>query len=76
MIEIIFSVLAIFLFVKAIGLTFKITWGAAKIAASVLLAIAVPVFILLAVFVGGFILLLPVALIAGAIALLKAFGNK
>lgn len=72
MLEIIFSILAIWLFFKAIGLAFKLTWGAAKIVATVLLAIAVPVFILLAIFVGGFVLLLPVALIAGAVGLLKA----
>ena len=72
MIEIIFSILAIWLFFKAIGLAFKLTWGAAKIGATILLAIAVPAFILLAIFVGGFVLLLPVALIAGAVGLLKA----
>lgn len=74
MLEIIFSILAIWLFFKAIGLAFKITWGAAKIVATILLAIAVPVFILLAIFVGGFVLLVPVALIAGAVGLLKACG--
>ncbi len=72
MIEIIFSILAVWLFFKAVGLAFKLTWGAAKIVATILLVIAVPVFILLAIFVGGFILLLPVALIAGAVGLLKA----
>lgn len=72
MIEIIFSILAVWLFFKAIGLAFKITWGATKIVATILLAVAVPVFILLAIFVGGFILLLPVALIAGAVGLLKS----
>ncbi|MBQ7837979.1 MAG: hypothetical protein IJ395_05095 [Clostridia bacterium] len=74
MLEIIFSILAIWLFFKAIGLAFKITWGAAKIVATILLAIAVPVFILLAIFVGGFVLLVPVALIAGAVGLLKVCG--
>ena len=74
MLEIIFSILAIWLFFKAIGLAFKLTWGAAKIVATILLAIAVPVFILLAIFVGGFVLLVPVALIAGAVGLLKACG--
>ena len=72
MIEIIFSILAVWLFFKAIGLAFKITWGAAKIVTTILLVIAVPVFILLAIFVGGFILLLPIALIAGAVGLLKS----
>ena len=72
MIEILFSILAIWLFFKAVGLAFKITWGAAKIVATILLTIAVPAFILLAIFVGGFVLLLPAALIAGAVGLLKA----
>lgn len=72
MLEIIFTILAVWLFIKAIGLAFRLTWGAAKIVATILLVIAVPAFILLAIFVGGFILLLPVALIAGAVGLLKA----
>lgn len=74
MIEILISILAIWLFFKAIGLAFKITWGAAKVIATILLVIAAPAFILLAIFTGGFILLLPVALIAGAVGLLKACG--
>lgn len=72
MLEIIFSVLAVWLFIKAVGLTFKLAWSAAKVAATILLVIAVPAFILLAIFVGGFVLLLPVALIAAAVGLLKA----
>ncbi len=72
MLEIIFTILAVWLFIKAIGLAFRLTWGATKIVATILLVIAVPAFILLAIFVGGFILLLPVALIAGAVGLLKA----
>ncbi len=74
MLEILFSILAIWLFFKAIGLTFRVTWGAAKIVATILLAIAAPAFILLAIFTGGFVLLLPVALIAGAVGLLKKFS--
>ena len=74
MLEILFSILAIWLFFKAVGLTFRVTWGVAKIVATILLAIAVPAFILLAIFAGGFVLLLPVALIAGAVGLLKKFS--
>ncbi len=72
MLEIIFTVLAIWLFIKAVGLAFKLTWGTAKIIATILLALSVPVFIVLLVLFGGFALLLPVALIAGAVGLLKA----
>ena len=71
MIEILISILAVWLLVKAIGLAFKITWGAAKIVATILMALAIPIFIVCVVFVGGFFLLIPVALIAGAIGLLK-----
>ena len=70
MIEIIISILAICLFVKAISLAFRITWGVAKIAAVVLMILAVPIFIVCMIFAGGFVLLLPVALIAGAIGIL------
>ena len=76
MLEIIFTFLAVWLFIKAVGLAFKLTWGAAKIGATILLALAVPAFILLAIFAGGFILLLPVALIAGAVGLLKACSRS
>lgn len=76
MLEIIFdiavTVLCIWLFIKAIGLAFKLTWGAAKIVATILLVIAVPALILCLVFAGGLVLLLPVALIAGAVGLLKS----
>lgn len=70
-IEIIISILAICLFAKAISLALKLTWGVTKIIATILMILAVPVFIVCLVFAGGFILLLPVALIAGSIGLLK-----
>ncbi len=71
MIEIIFTVIAIVLFAKAIGLVLKLTWGAAKIVAVILLALAAPVFIVCLLAMGGFLLLIPVGLIAGTIALIK-----
>lgn len=71
MIEILISILAIWLLIKAISLAFKITWGVAKIVATILMVLAIPIFIVCLIFVGGFFLLIPVALIAGAIGLLK-----
>lgn len=71
MIEILISILAIWLLIKAIGVAFKITWGAAKIIATILMVLAIPIFIVCLIFVGGFFLLIPVALIAGAFGLLK-----
>ncbi|MBR5234076.1 MAG: hypothetical protein IKW03_07680 [Clostridia bacterium] len=72
MFEIIISILAICLLVTSIRLAFKITWGVAKIIATILMILAVPIFIVCLVSAGGFVLLLPVALIGGAIGLLKA----
>ena len=72
MLEIIFTILAVWLFFKAIGLAFKIGWGVTKIVATVLLVLAVPVVILCLIFAGGFALILPVALIAAAAGILRA----
>ncbi len=71
MTEIIISILAIILLIKAISLTFRITWGLAKIVATILLVLAVPIFIVCLVLVGGFFLLIPVGLIAAAIGIIK-----
>lgn len=72
MLELLIIVLFIWLFCKALKLTFKVAWGAAKIAASLLFAIAVPLLVLCLVFAGGILLLIPVGLIALALGLLKA----
>ena len=72
MLELIITVLALWLLIKAIGLALKITWGTTKIVASILITLAVIVFIFCLIFVGGFILLLPTALITGVLGLLKS----
>lgn len=71
MTEIIISILAIVLLIKAISLTFRITWGLAKIVATILLVLAVPIFIVCLILLGGFFLLIPVGLIAAAIGIIK-----
>ena len=72
MLELFAVVLFCWLFFKALGLAFKVAWGTAKIAASILFTIAVPMLVLGLVFAGGVLLLIPVALIAIAFGLLKA----
>ena len=72
MFELLVIILFCWLAFKAIGLALSLTWGAAKILASLLFAIAVPVLIVCLLFAGGVILLLPLALIGGAVGLLKA----
>jgi hypothetical protein len=57
---------------KAVGLALKLTWGVAKIAASILIGLAFPVLIVCFVFVGGIALLVPVIMIAIAAGILKA----
>jgi len=72
MLEILAVVLFCWLFFKAMGLAFRVAWGTAKIAASLLFAVAVPMLIGGVVFAGGILLLLPLILVAIAFALLKA----
>ena len=72
MLDLIITVPFCWLFFKAVGLAFKAAWGTAKILASLLFAVAVPMLIVCLVFAGGVILLVPVALIAVAFGLLKA----
>ncbi len=71
MLEILVTLLSLWLFIGCIKLTFKLAWGTTKIIASVLLALAVPLLILCLIFAGGVVILLPALLIAGAFALLK-----
>jgi len=72
MMELLVVILFCWLFFKAVGLAFRVAWGTAKILASVLFALAVPLLILCLVFAGGVFLLLPLALIGIAFGVLKA----
>ena len=72
MFELLTIAIFIWLLVKAIGLAFKLTWGVAKVTASILIGLALPVLIVCFVFVGGIALLVPVAMIAIAAGIVKA----
>lgn len=72
MFELLTIAIFIWLLVKAVGLALKLTWGVAKIAASILIGLAFPVLIICFVFVGGIALLVPVVMIAIAAGILKA----
>lgn len=71
MLEIITVAIFIWLLVKAIGLALKLTWGAAKIIACILMVAALPVLVVCLVFVGGLALLAPIGIIALAAVILK-----
>ena len=72
MFELLVIAFFIWLLVKSIGLAFKLTWGVAKIVASVLIGLAFPALMVCLVFVGGIALLVPIAMIAIAAGILKA----
>lgn len=72
MFELLVIILFCWLSFKAIGLALTITWGAAKILATLLFLIAVPVLFACLLFAGGIVLLLPLGLISGAVCVLKA----
>ena len=72
MFELLTIALFIWLVSKAIGLAFKLTWGVAKVAASILIGLALPVLIVCFLFVGGIALLVPLAMVAIAGGIIKA----
>ena len=72
MFELLTVIVFVWLLVKAVGLAFKLTWGAAKVVASILMVIALPALIVCLVFAGGIALMIPVAVIAAAVGILKA----
>lgn len=71
-----FELLSVLVFIwlmgKAVGLAFKLTWGLAKITASILMGLAVPVLIFCFVFAGGILMMVPLVMIAIAAGILKA----
>lgn len=72
MLEVLTVFVCVWLFWNVLKLFFKITWGAAKVIAVLLVIAALPALIGCLLFAGGVLLLLPVALIAIAWGLLKA----
>ncbi len=75
MFNIIITVVFIWLMIKAIGFALKLTWGTARIVASILIVIALPVLILFLLFAGGVLLLIPLAMVGIAAGVLKSCIN-
>ena len=72
MFELLTIIVFVWLLAKAIGLAFKLTWGMAKIVASILMVLALPLLIVCLLFVGGAILIVPVAMIGIAAGIMKS----
>ena len=72
MFELLVLIAFVWLFIKAIGLAFKVTWGLAKVVAFILFALALPSLIGCFLVASGIALLIPVALVGAACGILKA----
>ena len=72
MFELLTVAIFIWLLVKAAGFALKLTWGVAKIVATILIGVALPVLVVCLVFAGGIVLLVPLVMIAIAVGILKA----
>ena len=72
MLEIFTTVLFCWLSFKLLGRFFRMAWGIAKLIATLLFVIALPMLVLCLLFAGGMLLLVPLGLIALAFGILKA----
>ncbi len=72
MMELIITILCIWLFFKGLGLALRMTWGVTKFIVSLLFTIAIPLLIFCLVFAGGLIILVPLGLLGLAFGLLKS----
>ena len=71
MLDILFTILFCWLFFKAMGIAFHVAWGTAKLIASLLFIVALPLLVLMLIFAGGLLLLIPVIMVTIAWAILK-----
>lgn len=72
LIEILCTILFVWLFIKVLGLVFKVAWSLTKVLATILFVMALPALIVCFIFAGGLLLLVPVGLLGLAFALLSA----
>ena len=71
MFELLITIFFIGLLVKGIGLVLRLSWGLTKIAAGILMVLSLPVLILFLIFAGGLLLLIPIAMVAAAVGMIK-----
>ncbi len=72
MFDLLVLVVFVWLFVGAIRLAFRVTWGLAKIVATILFILALPALIVTLLAASGVALLIPLGLLALAWGVLKA----
>ena len=72
MLELIITVLCLWLFFKGLGLMLRLTWGITKFLASLMFTIALPLLGFCLFFASGLIILVPLGLVILAFGLLKS----
>ena len=72
MFELLITAVFIWLFVKAIGFSLKLAWGAARLIGSLLFVLALPALVICLLFAGGAVLLVPLLMVGAACWVLKA----
>ena len=71
MLRLLTSIVFIWLLFSTIGLTLRLTWGAAKIISGILLVLALPLLIVGLLFAGGILLFIPIILVCIAAVIAK-----
>ena len=72
MFDLVVLIVFVWLFVGAVRLAFRVTWGLAKIVATILFVLALPALIVTLLAASGVALLIPLGLLALAWGVLKA----
>ena len=72
MFEILMTVAFVYLVCQFVKMAFRVTWGLAKLVAGLLFVLALPLLVVLTLFTGGLLLLIPLGLVALALGILKA----
>ena len=72
MFDLVVLIVFVWLFVGAVRLAFRVTWGLAKIVATILFILALPALIVTLLAASGVALLIPLGLLALAWGVLKA----
>lgn len=72
MFELLVLIAFCWLFIGALRLAFKVTWGLAKVTAVVLFVLALPTLVGALLLAGGIVLLVPLLLVGAAFGILRA----
>ena len=72
MLDILILIVFCWLSFKLLGLFLRMAWGMAKIIATILFIIALPMLVLMLFFTGGMLLMIPLGLLTLALGVVKA----